>query len=109
MVEIYQKLAVPPGTPLEYRVALELPDWPIGRMWMNWYTQTGSSEGCVPVILSSRSEWLARPEVLRRALQSLMTTGKPTLNWVGVWFKKQQNPRDPQVSPIKRARCTFTQ
>ena len=79
-------------TNVEFRVGLELPDVPLAREWMQWYTSSDPEvylrdEERVAVMLTPQENWVDRPALLGEMLCCLQTHGLPCPVWIGVWAR----------------------
>ena len=82
-------LGLPAGTEVSARVAIELPDYPICRAWMQWYHAQPLTDDTVPVTMTARDQWTARGDDLKAMFKKLLTEGKPTILPVIVYMAKE--------------------
>ena len=79
-------------TNVEFRVGMELPDVPLAREWMQWYTSSDPEvflrdEERVAVMLTPQGNWVDRPALLGEVLCCLQNHGRPHPVWIGVWAR----------------------
>ena len=79
-LETYERLGLTRDANVKGYVCIELPDFPIARDWMVWYTSQ-SHEDDVGVIVSAQEQWNHREEDKKATLRSLLEEGKPKLNF----------------------------
>ncbi len=72
---------------LQFHVALEMPDYPLCRAWMEWYASPPFPAD-VAVVVTAREAWSDRKEKERETLRSLIQYGKPAPVWVASWYRK---------------------
>ena len=80
-LETYERLGLTRDAKVKGYVCIELPDFPIAREWMAWYTSQQSREDDVGVIVSAQEQWNHRQEDKQATLRSLLEEGKPKLNF----------------------------
>ena len=76
---VRQLLGLPEGTEVQAHVAIELPDYPICRQWVAWYSAQPVTDDTVAVTVSSQEQWADRQGDLKGMLVKLFTEGKPTI------------------------------
>ena len=81
-------LGAEPGACVVPVLAVEIPDFPIFREWMQWLNTQGSS-GQVAVTMTAQQQWANRREELRGSLRSLIQTGRPEAHWLMIWHPEQ--------------------
>ena len=79
-LETYERLGLTRDAKVGGYVCIELPDFPIARDWMLWYTSKSHGDD-VGVIVSAQEQWNHRQEDKRATLRSLLEEGKSKLNF----------------------------
>ena len=79
-LETYERLGLIRDAKARGYVCIELPDFPIVRDWVAWYTSQ-SHEDDVGVIVSAQEQWNHREEDKKATLRSLLEEGKPKLKF----------------------------
>jgi hypothetical protein len=81
------RLGVPPEATVAFDVVLELPDYPICRLWTQWYTGLDFTveTDLVHVMITAKEQWRERAAACSATLRSLMREGKPTPVWAASW------------------------
>ena len=74
--------------PLEHRVALEVPDFPMFWAYEQWLRQWPPSEGYARIMITARVQWADRRDQLNETMNSLLYMGCPSLNWIHVTSTK---------------------
>ena len=82
--EARQMIGAAPGQRIKYHVAVEIPDYPMFHLWMQWATSRPSGP---PVIMTSREQWRHRPDELQATVTSLLRDGRPEPIWKGIWSR----------------------
>ena len=84
---VKEGMGVSQETQVQFRVAVELPDYPLCRAWTEWYETSPSPED-VAVVVTPREAWIERRTLEREMLLSFIKYGKPASVWVGTWYRK---------------------
>ena len=82
-----QRLGVDEGTEVVAHVAIELPDLPMFRQWMSWYTSQSANDA-VGVTMSARDQWRDREDDVRAMLRNFIAEGRPTVHPVIMYVPK---------------------
>ena len=87
--ETRQRMGAAPGQPIQYHVVVEIPDYPMFRLWLQWATLRPTGPR---VIMTSREQWLHRPDELRATMTRLLQDGRPAPIFKGIWSKLPEEP-----------------